>query len=263
MSGRFAGLIAGIALCACAVSGAARAESVVGERAGRARPVTMACGDDLAATLSVPAGWTENVELSERASRAVEALAGSDAGIRGQAKAFSSPLADAVLVITWATAPGSPPERAPAQARAFVTNYKQRVKRGMIGSRVVVVTASEKVHGTHAEARVEWTVKKQKLRGMTRAQAVALASTGFHGMSVQCIYLDKAEKQRRLSCETALASLVLKSPGVMMALDGVMPELPDAVPLPVSDPAVDATPVPVIDFDPGAGDTGKSGPAGD
>src|SRR5205085_989410 len=123
---------------------------------------------------------------------------------------------------------------------------------------------SEKVHNTRAEANVKWTIKKQKLRGLTRAQAVALASTGFHGLSVQCIYLDKAEKQRRLSCETALGSLVLKSPGVMLALNGAIPVVPEA-------PPTATEPPPLLDLDrgldpgldPGAGDSGKSGPVGD
>jgi len=242
----------------------ALAASAHGEPAGgssKSRAVSMACGQDLTASLVVPTGWSENPTLGERASRAVAAVggAGQDAPVRGQARAFSAPNNDAVLVLTWATTPGAAPELAPLAAKNFVADYKRSVRRGMTGQRVMVMSASESVRGARAEARVEWRVQKTKVRGLTRAQAVALASTGFHGFSIQCVYLEKAEKQRRAACEAAVDSLKLASPGVMLAIEGASaprpaparaPALPDGV----SDPTAQ---------DPGAVVDGNSSPAQD
>lgn len=264
-------VVAGLAL-AGAGARPARAEALRtsdAPREGKARTVTLACGDDLAATLKVPAGWTDDPVLAARASSAVEAVgAAGDAVVRGLAQAFAAPGGDAVLVLTWATTPGTAPETATAQARAFVSDYKARVKRGMVGLKVVVASSSEQVRGNRADARVEWSIKKHKLRGLTRAHAVALASTGFHGLSVQCVYNEKSAQQRRPACEAALASLTLSTPSVMLALEGkgsgsVMATATARTPAATGEaaPAVVIEDAPGAEVEPGATGDGPAGPA--
>ncbi len=276
-------VVAGLAL-AGASAGPARAEALrtadapregkprtaEAPREGKPRTVTLACGDDLAATLKVPAGWTDDPVLAARASSAVEAVgAAGDAVVHGLAQAFAAPGGDAMLVLTWATTPGTAPETATAQARAFVSDYKARVKRGMVGLKVVVASSTEQVRGNRADARVEWSIKKHKLRGLTRAHAVALASTGFHGLSVQCVYNEKAAQQRRPACEAALASLTLSTPSVMLALEGkgsgaatVMARTPAPTATPgEAAPAVVVEDAPGAEVEPGATGDGPAGPA--
>ncbi|MCC6997550.1 MAG: hypothetical protein IT370_23235 [Deltaproteobacteria bacterium] len=265
-------VVAGLALASTGAR-SARAEAqrtADAPREGKARTVTLACGDDLAATMKVPAGWTDDPVLAARASSAVEAVgAAGDAVVHGLAQAFAAPGGDAVLVLTWATTPGTAPETATAQARAFVSDYKLRVKRGMVGLKVVLASSNEQVRGNRADARVEWSIKKHKLRGLTRAHAVALASTGFHGLSLQCVYNEKSAQQRRPACEAALASLTLSTPSVMLALEGKGSGAVATARTPVlapprpreAAPAVVIEDAPGAEVEPGATGDGPAGPA--
>ncbi len=268
-------VVAGLALASARPARAEALRTSDSPREGKPRTVTLACGDDLAATLKVPAGWTDDPVLAARASSAVEAVgAAGDAVVHGLAQAFAAPGGDAMLVLTWATTPGTAPETATAQARAFVSDYKARVKRGMVGLKVVVASSSEQVRGNRADARVEWSIKKHKLRGLTRAHAVALASTGFHGLSVQCVYGEKSAQQRRPACEAALASLTLSTPSVMLALEGkgsgaamatAAARTPVLVPTTATPsevaPAVVVEDAPGAEVEPGATGGGPAGPA--
>lgn len=243
---RFSALVT-VSLLALAAPAAARAPAPKGEKPvvraeTSSRRLELAVAADLTARIELPYGFVANDLLSTQATEAVRRVGdGSRVPIRGEARAWATTTRDAILVLTWverdAAAPATPDST--RHARDFVTDFKKKLRRGMIGAKVEVTAATEKVGKHVAEARVEWSVAKQKLRGITRAQAVALIDTGFHGVQVQCVFLAGADSKRRGHCENAVASLLLTPATPFLALDAAAP-----LPVPAPEPATETASVP-------------------